>query len=87
MGHSRDTVDTGSPKEDSLNMTPPLQTLVTVIILIIAIVKQTTTQIKEIAKKAVQAIENTTKEASCNKINQKHQRFPQDNNASDNNSD
>ena len=49
-------------------MTPPLQTLVTVIILIIAIVKQTTTQIKRIAKKATQVIENATKEASCNKI-------------------
>ena len=37
-----------------------------VIILIIAIVKQTITQIKKIAKKAVQAIENTTKEVSRN---------------------
>ena len=55
-------------KENSPNITPPLQTLVMVIILIIAMVKQTTTQIKEIAKKAVQAIENTTKEASRNKI-------------------
>ena len=68
MGHSRDTVDTGSPKKSSPNMTPPLQTLVTIIILIIAIVKQMTTQIKEIAKKAVQAMENTIKEASHNKI-------------------
>ena len=55
-------------KESSSNMTPPLQTLVTIIILIIAIVKQMTTQIKEIAKKAVQAMENTITEASCNKI-------------------
>ena len=55
-------------KENNLNMTPPLQTLVTVIILIIAIVKQTTTGIKKIAKKAMQVIENTTKEASRNKI-------------------
>ena len=55
-------------KESSSNMTPPLQTLVTIIILIIAIVKQMTTQIKEIAKKAVQAMENTIKEASHNKI-------------------
>ena len=68
MGHSRDTVDTRSPKENNPNMTPPLQTLVTVIILIIAIVKQTTTQIKKIAKKATQVIENATKEASRNKI-------------------
>ena len=37
-----------------------------VIILIIAIVKQTITQIKKIAKKAVQTIQNTTKVASCN---------------------
>ena len=55
-------------KENNPNITPSLQTLVTVIILIIAMVKQTTTQIKEIAKKAVQVIENTTKEASCIKI-------------------
>ena len=49
-------------------MTPLLQTLVTVIILIIAIVKQTTTGIKRIAKKTTQVIENATKEASRNKI-------------------
>ena len=55
-------------KESSPNMTPPLQTLVMIIILIIAIVKQMTTQIKEIAKKAVQVTENTIKEASHNKI-------------------
>ena len=55
-------------KENSPNMIPPLQTLVMVIILIIAIVKQTTTQIKKIAKKAAQVIENTTKKASHNKI-------------------
>ena len=55
-------------KENSPNMTPPLQTLVTVITLIIAIVKQTTTQIKKIAKKAAQVIENMTKKASRNKI-------------------
>ena len=55
-------------KENSPNMTLPLQTLVMIIILIIAIVKQATTQIKEIAKKAVQAMENMIKEASRNKI-------------------
>ena len=55
-------------KENSPNMTLSLQIIVTVITLIITIVKQTTTQIKKIAKKAVQVIENTTKEASCNKI-------------------
>ena len=55
-------------KESSSNMTPPLQTLVTIIILIIAIAKQMTIQIKEITKKAVQATENMSKEASCNKV-------------------
>ena len=55
-------------KGSSSNMTPPLQTLVTIIILIISIVKQMTTQIKEIAKRAVQATENMIKEASRNKI-------------------
>ena len=55
-------------KENSPNMTLPLQTLITIIILIIAIVKQMTTQIKEITKKAVQAMENTIKKASHNKI-------------------
>ena len=55
-------------KGNNSNMTPPLQTLVTIIILIIAIVKQTTTQIKKIAKKATQVIENATKEASRNNI-------------------
>ena len=55
-------------KENNPNMTLPLQTLVTVIILLIAIVKQTTTQIKKIAKKATQVIENATQEASHNRI-------------------
>ena len=45
-------------------MTPPLQILVTVIILIIAIVKQTTTQIKKIAKKATQVIEGPRKQVA-----------------------
>ena len=40
-------------KESSPNMTLPLQTLIMIIILIIAIVKQMTIQIKEIAEKAV----------------------------------
>ena len=53
-------------KENDSNITQLLQTLVTVIILIIAIVKQTITQIKKISKKAVQAIENMTKEISRN---------------------
>ena len=53
---------------------------------IIAIVKQTTTQIKKIAKKAMQVIENATKEASRNKII-KNIRFQQSYNVSDNNSD
>ena len=58
----------GIQKENNPNMTPPLQTLVMVIILIIAIVKQITTQIKRIAKKTMQVIENATKRASHNKI-------------------
>ena len=49
-------------------MTPLLQTLITVIIMIIAIVKQITTQIKGIAKKTTQVIENATKRASNYKI-------------------
>ena len=55
-------------KENSPNMTLPLQTLIMIIILIITVVKQMATQIKEIAKKAVQATENTIKKASRNKI-------------------
>ena len=55
-------------KENNPNMTPPLQTLVTVIILIKAIVKQTTTQMKKIAKKATQVMGNAIKEASRNRI-------------------
>ena len=55
-------------KENNPNMTPLLQTLVMVFILIIAMVKQTTTHIRKIAMKATQVIENATKEASRNKI-------------------
>ena len=54
-------------KESNPNMTPPLQALVMMIILIIAIVRQITTQIKKIAKKAIQATENMIKKASHNK--------------------
>ena len=39
-----------------------------IIILTIAILKQIITQIKEIAKRAVQVMENTIKEASHNKL-------------------
>ena len=55
-------------KENNSNMTPPLQTLIMIIILIIAFLKQTITQFKEIAKRAVQAMENMIKEASHNKL-------------------
>ena len=55
-------------KENNPNLTPPLQTLITIIILIIAISKQLITQIKEITKRAAQAMENTIKEASRNKL-------------------
>ena len=58
----------GVQKENDPNMTPPLRTLVTVIILIIAMVTQITTQIKRIAKKTMQVIENATRRASRNKI-------------------
>ena len=55
-------------KENNSNLTLPLQTLIKIIILTIAILKQIITQIKEIAKRAVQATENTIKEASHNKL-------------------
>ena len=50
-------------KENNLNITPLLQMLVMVIVLIIAIVKQTTAGIKKVTKKAAQMIE-----ASHNRI-------------------
>ena len=56
-----------SQKENNSNLTPPLQTLIMIIILTIAILKQIITQIKETAKRAVQVMENTIKEASHNK--------------------
>ena len=62
-------------RENNPNMTLPLQTLVTVIILIIAIVKQTTAGIKKVTKKAAEVIENTTKEASHNRIIKKIKDF------------
>ena len=55
-------------KENNPNLTPPLQTLIMIVILIIAILKQLTTQIKKIAEKTVQVMENMIKEASCNKL-------------------
>ena len=55
-------------KESSSNMTPPLQVLAMMTILIIAIVRQITTHIKQIAKKTIQAMENTIKKISRNKI-------------------
>ena len=68
MGYSRDTVDPEKPKREQLKPDTPLQTLITIIILIIAILKRLITQIKEIAKRAVQARENIIKEASRNKL-------------------
>ena len=55
-------------KENNSSLTPPLQTLITLIILTIAILKRIITQIKEIAKRAVQVMENMIKEASLNKL-------------------
>ena len=55
-------------KENNSNMTPPLQTLIMIIILEIAILKQMITQIKETAKRTVQVKENMIKEASRNKL-------------------
>ena len=55
-------------KENNPNLTPPLRTLITIIILIIAILKQLTTQIKKIAERTVQVTENTIKEASRYKL-------------------
>ena len=55
-------------KENIPNLTAPLQTLIMIIILIIAILKQLITQIKEITKRAAQATENMIKEASHNKL-------------------
>ena len=68
MGHSRHTVDPGKSKREQLKPDTPLQTLIMIIILTIAILKQIITQIKEIAKRAVQVTENMIKEASHNKL-------------------
>ena len=57
-----------SQKENNSNLTLSLQTLIMIIILTIAILKQIITQIKEIAKRAVQVTENTIKEASHSKL-------------------
>ena len=63
MGNSRDTVDTGSPKRKQLKHdTTPTRTSHD------DHPDKITTQIKEITKKTVQAIENTIKKASLNKI-------------------
>ena len=67
MGHSRSTVNPGKPEREQPKPDTPLQTLITIIILIIAILKQLTIQIKKIAQRTVQATENTIKKASCNK--------------------
>ena len=48
--------------------TPPLQTLVTVIIMLITILEYMTTYAKEIAKKTVQAIKSTITKASHNEL-------------------
>ena len=65
-------------KENNSNLTLPLQMLITIIILIIAILNQMITQIKKIAKRAVQAMENMIKEASCNKLFQNIKDFHKD---------
>ena len=62
-------------KKNNPNLTTPLQTLIMIIILIIAILKQLITQIKEITKRAVQVMENTIEEASHNKLFQKIKDF------------
>ena len=68
MGHSRNTANPGKLKREQPKHDTPLQTLIMIIILVIAILKQMITKIKEIAKRTVQAMENTIKEASRNKL-------------------
>ena len=53
---------------NKLNLTLPLQTIITITILIIASLKELITQIMEIARKAVQVTEYTFKKASNSKI-------------------
>ena len=50
------------------NLTPPLQTLITITILIVASLKELITQIMEIARRTVQVTEYTFKKAGSNKI-------------------
>ena len=53
------------------HMTPPLQTLITVIIMLIAILEHVTTYVKEIpklAKKTAQAVKSTITKASHNEL-------------------
>ena len=69
-------------KENNSNVTPLLQMLVTVIVLIIAIVKQTTAGIKKVTKKTAQVIE-----ASHNRIIKNIKDFHRKCNVSDNYSD
>ena len=49
-------------------MTPSLQILITVIVMIITILEYITTQVKGLAKKTVQAVKSTTTKASHNEL-------------------
>ena len=55
-------------REKNSNITQLLQSLITVIILLIAILKQTTTQIKKITQKVTETVENAIQIASDYKI-------------------
>ena len=68
MRHSRDTVDPRKPKSQQTKPYTPLQTLITITILIVASLKELITQIMEIARRTVQVMEYTFKKVGSNKI-------------------
>ena len=71
MGHSRNTISPGKLRKQQLTHDTPLQTLITVIIMLIAILEHITTYIKEIpklAKKTAQAVRSTITKASRNEL-------------------
>ena len=67
-----DIAETQLPHENQENndphKTPSLQTLFTVIIMLITILEYMTTYAKEIVKKTVQAVKSTITEVSCNEL-------------------
>ena len=90
QGDEKKTETQENQENSDPHMTPPLQAMIAVIIMLVTILEHITTHVKEIPKLATrtaQVVKNMTTKVSQNKLPQNINKFLQNSNTSTNNSD